>query len=98
MNDVNDIDRLTDIAKECIAMQMYARQDDNFAPVDNRLKEILMTLSGQNILEVALYLRSTAVSRQHLPTWQMLLVRAVEVAKMQGYDTDDMFYGLLSYK
>jgi hypothetical protein len=38
------------------------------------------------------------MQKNNLPTWNMLLLRGVELGKMQGIDTDDAFFGLLAHK
>ena len=90
--------RYNQIVKEMFQHLFECRSTGDFTPLDRRLQELLMTLNGQPADEIALYLRASLMEKGNLPTWQMLLLRGVELGKMQGIDTDDAFYGLLSHK
>jgi hypothetical protein len=91
-------ERYNEIVQEMFQMLFDCRDSGNYSAIERKLQELLMTLNRHQADEIALYLRSCAVEKNNLPTWQMLLLRGIELGKMQGIDTDDAFMGLLAYK
>ena len=95
---MTELERLIDITKQSLDLQFQCIKLGDFSSVNDLLENILRTLTSRNMIDVALVLRATYVNKNQLPAWDGLLYRAVEMAKMQGINTNDMFYGLLSHK
>ena len=93
-----ELDLCTTIVEEVFQMLFTARDTNNYSAIEARLQELLYTLNQYEPIQLAMYCRSTAHAQNFLPTWQPLLNRSIEHAKMMGANTDDMFYGLLAYK
>jgi hypothetical protein len=59
-----------------------------------RLREVMQSRQSLMTEELVVYLRSSFVASDRLPTWQPLLNAAIEQCRMRGEDMT-MFYGML---
>lgn len=95
---MSKMERYNEIVQEMFKLSFICLEADDFSLMERKLQELLMTLNRHPADEIALYLRACGMQKSNLPTWDMLLLRGVELGKMQGIDTDDAFYGLLAHK
>lgn len=102
MSAPDELARLTSIAKEVMELigqdtisGFLDSEVGNFSAVEQRLQEVMMERQRFEVIELAMYLRTSFSRQHHLPTWQPLLNAAVEQAKQRGEQVEDMFFGLL---
>lgn len=96
------IERLQEIADE--VMNLIGADDifelldseicNNMSAVDARLQEVMMGRQNFECMELAMYLRVTYSRQERLPSWQPLLVSAVELIHQRGEDLA-VLYGVL---
>jgi hypothetical protein len=91
------VDHFTTIAREVFQILFNCRSVNDYSEMETKLQHLLNTLTSQPVEDLAMYLRSCAMVKDKLPTWQPLLQRALEWGRTQGFDVEDAYYGLLAY-
>ena len=93
--------RLDEIAKEVFDMMdaadifAHLAGEVKTAALEARLQELLQTRSKYETLELAMYLRSSFVASDDLPSWQPLLNAAIEQGRMRNDNVEDTFAGMM---
>ena len=98
----DEMNRLTEIATEIMDLldapsvfDFLNENVGNFGAVDKRLQEVLQTRQSFEIIELAMYLRTSSSRAANLPTWEPLLNATIELARMRGERYEDALYGMM---